>query len=102
MKHTIGVAGLAVMGENLVLNMASKGFSVAVYNRTYEKTERFLSGRAEGKEITGFQEIKDFVQSLESPRKILMMLKAGNPVDQFIEQLLPHLEKGDIVMDGGN
>ncbi len=102
MKHTIGVAGLAVMGENLVLNMASKGFSVAVYNRTYEKTERFLSGRAEGKEITGFQEIKDFVQSLESPRKILMMLKAGNPVDQFIEQLLPHLEKGDIVIDGGN
>jgi len=102
MKQTIGVAGLAVMGENLVLNMASKGFSVAVYNRTYEKTERFLAGRAAGKEIAGFHEVKDFVAALESPRKIMMMLKAGSPVDQFIEQLLPYLDAGDIVIDGGN
>lgn len=66
--HNIGIAGLAVMGENLVLNMESKGFSVAVYNRTYSKTEKFLSGRAEGKRISGFQNIGDFVNALESPR----------------------------------
>lgn len=102
MKYNIGVAGLAVMGENLVLNMASKGFSVSVYNRTYEKTERFLAGRAQGKEIAGFQNVADFVQSLESPRKIMMMVKAGEPVDMFIKQLLPYLEEGDIVIDGGN
>ena len=102
MKHNIGVAGLAVMGENLVLNMESRGFSVAVYNRTFEKTERFVNGRAKGKKITGFAEIKDFVDSLESPRKIMMMVKAGKPVDLFIEQLLPHLDAGDIVIDGGN
>ncbi len=102
MKHNIGVAGLAVMGENLVLNMASRGFSVAVYNRTFEKTEKFLAGRAKGKNITGFAEIKDFVDALESPRKIMMMVKAGKPVDLFIEQLLPFLDEGDIVIDGGN
>lgn len=102
MKHTIGIAGLAVMGENLVLNMASKGFSVAVFNRTFAKTEKFLAGRAKGKEISGFEEVSDFVESLESPRKIMMMLKAGEPVDQFIEQLLPFLDEGDIVIDGGN
>lgn len=102
MKHNIGVAGLAVMGENLVLNMESKGFSVAVYNRTYEKTEKFLEGRAKGREIAGFRDVKDFVESLSSPRKIMMMLKAGSPVDQFIEQLLPFLAPGDILIDGGN
>ena len=102
MKQKIGVAGLAVMGENLVLNMASKGFSVAVYNRTYEKTERFLGSRAAGKDIAGFREVKDFVEALESPRKVMMMLKAGSPVDQFIDQLLPHLDEGDIIIDGGN
>ncbi len=102
MKHDIGVAGLAVMGENLVLNMASKGFSVAVYNRTYEKTQSFLNGKASGMEITGFKDVAGFVAELESPRKILMMLKAGEPVDLFIEQLLPHLREGDIVIDGGN
>jgi len=102
MKHHIGVAGLAVMGENLVLNIASKGFSVAVYNRTHEKTERFLAGRAKGKEISGFKEVGDFVAALASPRIVLMMLKAGGPVDQFIDQLLPFLEAGDIVIDGGN
>ncbi len=102
MKHTIGVAGLAVMGENLVLNMASKGFSVAVYNRTFAKTEKFLATRARNKKISGFQEIEAFVNALESPRRVMMMIKAGGPVDQFIEQLLPFLDPGDIIIDGGN
>jgi 6-phosphogluconate dehydrogenase len=102
MKHTIGIAGLAVMGENLVLNMASKGFSVAVYNRTFAKTEKFLCGRAKDKKIRGFKEIKEFVEALEKPRRIMMMLKAGDPVDQFIDQLIPYLAPGDIVIDGGN
>ena len=102
MKYALGIAGLAVMGENLVLNMESKGFPVAVYNRTFARTEKFLAGRARGKNIGGFKQIADFVQSLEPPRKIMMMLKAGEPVDQFIEQLLPYLDKGDIIIDGGN
>lgn len=100
--YNIGVAGLAVMGENLVLNMESKGFSVAVFNRTYAKTENFLANRAKGKNIDGFQGVEEFVDSLESPRKIMMMLKAGSPVDDFIEQLIPFLDEGDIVIDGGN
>jgi len=98
----IGVAGLAVMGENLVLNMASKGFSVSVFNRTTSKVDAFLAGRAEGKRIRGFHRVKDFVASIERPRKVMMMLKAGAVVDSFIEQLLPFLEQGDIVIDGGN
>ncbi|MBU1565462.1 MAG: decarboxylating NADP(+)-dependent phosphogluconate dehydrogenase [Proteobacteria bacterium] len=98
----IGVAGLAVMGENLVLNMADKGFSVAVYNRTTAKTNAFLTGRAKGKSISGFLSVQDFVAALERPRKVMMMLKAGEAVDQFIGRILPHLEKGDIVIDGGN
>lgn len=102
MKHDIGIAGLAVMGENLVLNIESKGFSVAVFNRTYSKTENFINGRANGKEITGFHNIGDFINSLDTPKKIMMMVKAGDPVDQFIEQLLPFLEEGDIIIDGGN
>ncbi|WP_028579242.1 decarboxylating NADP(+)-dependent phosphogluconate dehydrogenase [Desulfogranum japonicum] len=102
MKQTIGIAGLAVMGENLVLNMASKGYSVSVYNRTSSKTEKFVNGRGKNDKIHGFTEIKDFVDSLERPRRIMMMLKAGNPVDQFIEQLLPFLEAGDLIIDGGN
>lgn len=102
MKHIIGIAGLAVMGENLVLNMASKGFSVAVYNRTSAKTEKFVNGRGKSDKIEGFTNVAEFVGSLEKPRRVMMMLKAGNPVDQFIEQLLPHLEGGDIVIDGGN
>ncbi len=98
----IGVAGLAVMGENLVLNMASKGFSVSVFNRTTAKVDTFLSGRAKGKSIRGFLTVKEFVGSLECPRKVMMMLQAGAVVDAFIEQLLPYLEEGDIVIDGGN
>ncbi len=102
MRHIIGIAGLAVMGENLVLNMASKGYSVAVYNRTSSKTEKFVNGRGKSDRIEGFTAIKDFVASLERPRRIMMMVKAGSPVDQFIEQLLPHLEAGDLIIDGGN
>ena len=102
MKNTFGLAGLAVMGENLVLNIESRGFSVSVYNRTYAKTEKFMAGRARGKNIAGFESVKSFVESLESPRRIMMMLKAGDPVDQFIDQLIPYLEEGDIIIDGGN
>ncbi|MGW8194577.1 MAG: decarboxylating NADP(+)-dependent phosphogluconate dehydrogenase [Desulforhopalus sp.] len=102
MKQQIGVAGLAVMGENLVLNIESKGFSVSVFNRTYKKTEHFLNGRAQGKNIAGFATVEEFVGSLESPRKIMMMVKAGEPVDLFIDQLLPYLDEGDVVIDGGN
>jgi 6-phosphogluconate dehydrogenase len=98
----IGVAGLAVMGENLVLNMASKGFSVSVYNRTTSKVDKFLAGRGKDKDIFGFSTVGDFVQSLERPRKVMMMLKAGTVIDGFIEQLLPYLEQGDIIIDGGN
>ena len=102
MKNIIGIAGLAVMGENLALNMASKGFSIAVYNRTHSKTENFITGRGKNDKIEGFAEVKDFVGSLQQPRRIMLMLKAGKPVDQFIEQLLPHLSEGDIIIDGGN
>lgn len=105
MKNTvsqIGIAGLAVMGENLVLNMADKGFSVAVYNRTTSKVDSFLNGRAKDKAISGFHTVQDFVASLERPRKVMMMLRAGKVVDDFIEQLIPLLEPGDIIIDGGN
>jgi 6-phosphogluconate dehydrogenase len=98
----IGVAGLAVMGENLVLNMASKGFSVSVYNRTTSKVDKFLADRGKDKKILGFPTVEAFVQSLERPRKVMMMLKAGAVIDGFIEQLLPFLEQGDIIIDGGN
>jgi 6-phosphogluconate dehydrogenase len=102
MLTDIGVAGLAVMGENLVLNMESKGFSVSVFNRTTAKVDAFLETRAAGKKIQGFHSVKDFVASLERPRKVMMMLKAGVVVDDFISQLLPFLEQGDIIIDGGN
>jgi 6-phosphogluconate dehydrogenase len=98
----IGLIGLAVMGENLVLNMESKGFSVSVYNRTTEVTEKFAAGRAKGKRITPTRTIEEFVSSLSRPRKMMIMVKAGSAVDAVIEQLLPHLEKGDVVIDGGN
>ena len=101
-KSDIGLVGLAVMGENLILNMESKGFTVTAYNRSYAKVENFLSGRAEGKNIRGANSIQSLVDSLEIPRKIMLMVKAGQPVDDFIEQLIPHLEKGDIIIDGGN
>ncbi len=101
-SYDIGLIGLAVMGENLVLNMENHGFSVAVYNRTVEKVDRFISGRAQGKNIGGFHTIEELVASLKRPRKVMLMVKAGKPVDDFIELLLPHLEPGDIIIDGGN
>ncbi|MEY2598773.1 MAG: 6-phosphogluconate dehydrogenase, NADP(+)-dependent, decarboxylating [Verrucomicrobiota bacterium] len=98
----IGLIGLAVMGENLVLNMESKGFTVAVYNRTTAVTEKFAQGRAQGKNIVPSHTLEDFVKSLKRPRKAQIMVKAGAPVDAVIEQLLPLLEPGDIIIDGGN
>ncbi len=98
----IGLVGLAVMGENLVLNMESKGFTVAVFNRTVEKVDAFVNGRAKGKNIIGAHSIPDLIKSLKTPRKVMLMVKAGKPVDDFIELVIPHLEKGDIIIDGGN
>jgi 6-phosphogluconate dehydrogenase len=98
----IGLIGLAVMGENLVLNMESKGFSVAVFNRTTQKVDDFINGRAKGKKITGTHSVQELVSSLKRPRKVMIMVKAGKAVDETIESLLPYLEKGDIIIDGGN
>ncbi|MBN1659016.1 MAG: decarboxylating NADP(+)-dependent phosphogluconate dehydrogenase [Anaerolineae bacterium] len=98
----MGIIGLAVMGENLVLNMESKGFTVAVYNRTVSKVDAFLAGRAAGKNIIGTRTIEAFCASLKRPRKAMIMVKAGAAVDGVIEQLLPCLEPGDIIVDGGN
>ena len=98
----IGIVGLAVMGENLILNAESKGFTVACYNRTVSKVERFIEGRAAGKNIIGCKSVKELVKTLKRPRKVMMMVKAGAPVDAFIEQVMPLLDKGDIIIDGGN
>jgi 6-phosphogluconate dehydrogenase len=98
----IGLIGLAVMGENLVLNMESKGFSVAVYNRTKEVTEKFAGARAKGKNIQPAYTMEEFVAALKRPRKAMIMVKAGAPVDAVIGQLAPLLEKGDVIIDGGN
>ncbi len=97
-----GLIGLAVMGQNLALNVESRGFSVAVYNRTASRTQEFMDRPARGKNIIGTRSIPDFVAALSRPRKIMLMVKAGQPVDDFIEQLLPHLENGDLIIDGGN
>ena len=101
-KSQIGIAGLAVMGENLVMNMASRGFEVAVYNRTSSKTKAFIEGRAQGHSIQGYYSLEEFVGGLERPRRVMMMLKAGKVVDGFIDQLISLLEPGDIIIDGGN
>lgn len=101
-KADIGLIGLAVMGENLVLNMESKGYTVAVYNRTVEKVDNFMNGRGKDKNFIGAQSLEQLVDSLEKPRKVMMLVKAGAPVDSFIEQLVPLLEPGDIIIDGGN
>jgi 6-phosphogluconate dehydrogenase len=98
----IGLIGLAVMGENLVLNMESKGYQVTVFNRSPQKVKDFLAGRAKGKKITGAHSLEELVASLSRPRKIMLMIKAGVAVDEMIETLIPHLEKGDIIIDGGN
>ncbi len=98
----IGLVGLAVMGENLALNMESKGFHVSVYNRTVEKVDHFMEGRGKGLNFYGAHSLEDFIASLKSPRKVFLMVKAGKPVDDFIEKLIPLLDKGDIIIDGGN
>ena len=101
-KADIGLIGLAVMGENLVMNMASKGFTVAVFNRSTDKVTSFIKGRAEGKSIIGTYSLRELVDELERPRKVMIMVKAGQPVDDFIDKLIPLLEPGDIIIDGGN
>jgi len=103
MKANIGLIGLAVMGQNLVLNMESKGYKVSVYNRTREVTERFMEGAAKNKgNIIPSYSLEELVESLEKPRKIMLMVKAGHPVDAIIANLLPLLDQGDIIIDGGN
>ena len=101
-KSDIGLIGLAVMGENLVINMESKGFTVSVFNRSTEKVTKFVEGRAKGKNIVGTYSLEELVASLEKPRKVMMMVKAGSAVDEMIEKLLPLLDDGDIIIDGGN
>lgn len=101
-KADIGLIGLAVMGENLVMNMENKGFTVAVYNRTTDKVSAFIEGRAKGKNIIGAFSLQELVDSLKKPRKVMIMVKAGRPVDDLIDMLIPYLEAGDIIIDGGN
>ena len=101
-KADIGLIGLAVMGENLVMNMERHGFSVAVYNRTREKVDAFLAGRAAGKAIVGCHSLEELRDALAKPRLVMLMVKAGQPVDDYIEQLLAVLEPGDVIIDGGN
>ncbi len=102
MSADIGLIGLAVMGQNLVLNMADRGYTVAVFNRTVSKVDEFLQGPAKGKKILGAHDLKAFVLSLKRPRRVMLMVKAGDPVDEFIDLLVPLLEPGDIIIDGGN
>lgn len=102
MEANIGLIGLAVMGENLVLNMERNGFTVAVYNRTTSKVDDFVNGRGKDKNIIGCHSVEELVSKLERPRKVMLMVKAGEVVDHFIEQVIPHLEEGDIIIDGGN
>lgn len=97
-----GLIGLAVMGQNLILNAADHGFTVCAYNRTVSKVEHFLNNEAKGKSIVGATSIEDFIKKLKRPRKVMLLVKAGKPVDYIINDLLPHLQKGDIIIDGGN
>ena len=98
----IGLIGLAVMGQNLVLNMNDHGYSVAVFNRTTSKVDEFLADEAKGTKVVGTHTIEELCKSLKTPRRIMIMVKAGSVVDQTIEQIVPFLEKGDIIIDGGN
>jgi len=101
-KADIGLVGLAVMGENLILNMESKGFTVACFNRTVSKVDNFIKGRAKDKNIIGCHSLEELARNLKKPRKVMLMVKAGAAVDAFIEKILPHLDDGDIIIDGGN
>src|SRR5437016_2632374 len=98
----IGLIGLAVMGQNLVLNMNDHGYKVAVFNRTVSKVDDFINNEAKGTKVVGAHSIPELVQALKKPRRVMLMVKAGDIVDQMIDQLVPHLEKGDIIIDGGN
>src|SRR5512134_2755926 len=98
----IAVIGLAVMGQNLILNMNDNGFTVVAYNRTTSKVDEFLANEAKGTKILGAHSLEEMVALLKRPRRVMMLVKAGKPVDEFIEQLIPHLEAGDIIIDGGN
>src|SRR5512133_4288634 len=102
MKADIGLIGLAVMGENLVLNIESRGFTVAVFNRHTDKVTNFVNGRGKGKKIIPSYSVEELVGNLSVPRKVMLMVKAGQPVDDFIEKLIPLLDKGDIIIEGGN
>ena len=101
-QSEIGLIGLAVMGENLALNIANHGFHISVFNRTTSKVDEFLNGRARGKPVTGTRSLQEFVASLKKPRKIILLVKAGKPVDEFIDHLIPLCEAGDVIIDGGN
>ncbi|MGB6370496.1 MAG: NAD(P)-binding domain-containing protein, partial [Atribacterota bacterium] len=101
-KQNIGLIGLGVMGQNLILNIEDKGYSVAVYNRTSARTEDFTKGAAKGKNILPAYSLEEFVNSLESPRKIILLVKQGKPVDDYIKKLIPLLDKGDLIIDAGN
>src|SRR5581483_6379667 len=101
-KADIALIGLAVMGQNLVLNMNDHGFTVAVFNRTVSRVDDFLGNEAKGTKVIGAHSIPELVTLLKKPRRVMMLVKAGKPVDELIEQLLPHLEPGDILIDGGN
>jgi 6-phosphogluconate dehydrogenase len=101
-KADIGLIGLAVMGQNLVLNMDDHGFTVAVYNRTVSRVDEFLNGNAQGTKVIGTHSIEELVSMLKKPRRVMLLIKAGQPVDNFIDLLIPHLEAGDIIIDGGN
>src|SRR5512137_2608899 len=98
----IGLIGLAVMGQNLILNMNDHGFTVAAYNRTTSKVDEFLAKEAKGTRVIGVHSLEALVAALKPPRRIMLMVQSGKPVDEFIEQLLPHLAPGDILIDGGN
>src|ERR1700754_802381 len=98
----IGLIGLAVMGQNLVLNMTDHGYNVAVFNRTTSKVDEFLADEAKGTQVVGAHSIEEMCSLLKRPRRVMIMVKAGSVVDQTIDQILPYLEKGDIIIDGGN
>ena len=98
----IALIGLAVMGQNLILNMNDHGFVVCAYNRTTEKVDRFLENEAKGTKIVGAHSLEEMVAKLKRPRRVMMLVKAGKAVDDFIEKLVPLLEEGDIIIDGGN
>src|SRR5256886_8166800 len=101
-KADIALIGLAVMGQNLILNMNDHGFTVVAFNRTVAKVDEFLNNEAKGSKVIGAHSLEEMVGLLKKPRRVMLMVKAGPPVDEFIEHLLPHLEPGDIIIDGGN